>query len=85
MIKKFLYFFNKHQKRSLVLFFVFMFISTILEMVGLGFIFSIVGALTPENIQNNLFINKLSTFFMLDRTEILSYLFYNLYLLPNLD
>ena len=40
MIKKFLYFFNKHQKKYLLLLFGFMFISTILEMVGLGFIFS---------------------------------------------
>ena len=51
MIKKFLYFFNKHQKRSLILLFGFMFISTIMEMAGLGFVFSIVGALNPTNIE----------------------------------
>ena len=74
MIKKFLYFFNRHQKRSLLILFNFMFISTILEMVGLGFIFSIVGALTPTSTTNNLFINKLSAFLELDKTEIFSYL-----------
>ena len=51
-----------------------MFISTILEMVGLGFIFSIVGALSPVNTESNLFISKLSTFFGLNKTEFLSYL-----------
>ena len=35
MIKKFLYFFNKNQKTSLLLLSGFMFISTILEMIGL--------------------------------------------------
>ena len=51
-----------------------MLISTILEMVGLGFIFSIVSALSPANTGTNLFINKLSIFFELNRTEILTYL-----------
>ena len=74
MIEKFLYFFNKHQKRSLLLFFGLMLISAILEMAGLGFIFSIVGALSPENTSTGLFINKLSVFFELDKTEILKYL-----------
>ena len=74
MSKKFLYFFSQYQKKSLLLLFCFMFISTILEMVGLGFIFSIVGALGSKNITNNLFINKLSGFFALDKTEIFSYL-----------
>ena len=50
MIKKFLYFFNKYQKKSLLIFFVFMFISTILEIVGLGFVFTIVGTLNPTNV-----------------------------------
>ena len=44
MINKFLYFFNKNQKRTLLILFALMLISSILEMVGLGFIFSIVGA-----------------------------------------
>ena len=74
MIKKFLYFFNKHQKRALLLFFILMLVSTILEMVGLGFIFSIVGTLNPTNAENNVFINKLTTFFELDKTEILTYI-----------
>ena len=74
MIKKFLYFFNKHQKKSLLLLFIFMFISTLLEMIGLGFIFSIVGALSPSNIDNNIFINKLVAFWKLDKNEIISYL-----------
>ena len=75
MIKKFLYFFNKYQKKSLSLLFGFMCISTILEMIGLGFIFSIVGTLlVSTNTKSNLFINKLSTFFELDKTEIVSYL-----------
>ena len=74
MIKKFLYFFNKNQKRSLLLFFGLMLISTILEMAGLGFIFSIVGTLSPTNIKSNLLINKLSLFFELDKTEMLTYL-----------
>ena len=74
MNRKFLYFFNKNQKKSLSLLFCFMFISTILEMVGLGFIFSIIGTLGSTNIKNNLFVNKLSNFFELDKTEIFLYL-----------
>ena len=74
MIKKFFYFFNKHQKRFLLLLFGLMLISTILEMAGLGFIFSIVGALSPINTKSNLFVDKLSIFFELDKTEILTYL-----------
>jgi len=73
MIKKFLYFFNKHQKRSLSFLFVFMFMATILEMLGLAFIFSIVGSLGSEN-ENNLLVNKLSNFFELERSEILLFL-----------
>ena len=72
MIKKFLYFFNKNQKRSLLILFILMFVSTILEIVGLGFIFSIVGALSPENTKSSLFIEKFSNFFTLDKTEIFS-------------
>ena len=67
MSKKFLYFFDQYQKKSLLLLFCFMSITTILEMIGLGFIFSIVGALGSKNITNNLFINKLSGFFALDK------------------
>ena len=52
-----------------------MLIATILEMVGLGFIFSIVGSISSENV-NGLFINRLSTFFELDKIEILSYLLF---------
>ena len=74
MIKKFLYFFTKHQKKSLFLLFAFMLISTILEMVGLGFVFSIVGVLNPITLENNIFVNKLSIFLKLDKTEIISYL-----------
>ena len=62
MIKKFLYFFNKHQKKYILLLFGFMFISTILEMVGLGFIFSIVGVLNPTTTGDSILTNKLSTF-----------------------
>ena len=68
MSKKLLYFFDKYQRKSLSLLFCFMFISTILEMIGLGFIFSIVGTLGSTNIENNLFVNKLSNFFALDKT-----------------
>tara|TARA_B100000686_G_C16792804_1_gene979995 strand:- start:1072 stop:2727 length:1656 start_codon:yes stop_codon:yes gene_type:complete len=50
-----------------------MLISTILEMAGLGFIFSIVGSMSPTS-SNNIFVNKLSIFFELDKAEILSYL-----------
>ena len=70
MIKKFLYFFNKYQKRSLLILSGFMLIATILEIAGLGLIFSIVGALSPANIKGGLFIDKLSAFFELDKTEI---------------
>ena len=73
MIKKFLYFFNKDQKRSLVVLFFFMFVATVLEMLGLGFVFSIVGSIGSSNI-NNIFVNKLSIFFEIDKVEILSYL-----------
>ena len=51
-----------------------MLIATILEMVGLGFVFSIVTALDSTNAKGNLFINKLSTFFELENVEIISYL-----------
>ena len=71
MIKKFLYFFDKYQKKSLLLLFCLMFVATLLEMLGLGFIFSIVGALDSTNIKNNFLINKFSTFFELDKAEIL--------------
>ena len=74
MIKKFLYFFDKKQKRALSLLLGFMFIATILEMLGLGFIFSILGALSSENLKSSLFIGKLSFFFNLDEVEIISYL-----------
>ena len=76
MIKQFLFFFNRHHKQSLILLFIFMFIATFFEMVGLGFIFSIVGALTSVSAANNVFIDKLSIFFELDKTEILSYLLF---------
>ena len=67
-MKKFLYFFNKHQKKTLLTLFGFMIISTILEVVGLGFIYSIVGALSPANAKGSLFMDKLSAFFELDKT-----------------
>ena len=73
MIKKFLYFFNKHQKKSLIALFCFMFISTIFEMAGLGLIFSIVGSISSTN-SKNLFLDKISVFFELNQAEILSYL-----------
>jgi len=72
MIKKFLYFFNKHQKKSLLMLFGFMLIATVLEIAGLGLIFSIVGALSSSSEANNLFTDKLSVFFKLDNTEIFS-------------
>ena len=50
-----------------------MFIATILEMVGLGFIFSITGSITSSN-SNSLFISKITTFAELDKTEVLLYL-----------
>ena len=74
MIKKFLYFFNNKQKKSLLVLFCFMFISTILEIVGLGFIFTIIGTLNPANAKTNLFVNKLGAFFELNNTEIFLYL-----------
>ena len=73
MFKKILFFFNKQHKKNLILLFSFMLIATILEMVGLGFIFTIVGSLGSEN-ADNLLIDKLSNFFTLDKTNILSYL-----------
>ena len=74
MIKKFLYFFNNKQKKSLLVLFCFMLISTISEIVGLGFIFTIVGTLNPTNVKTNLFVNKLGAFFELNNTEIFLYL-----------
>ena len=71
-MKKFLYFFNKDQKRSLLILFSLMLIATILEIAGLGLIFSIVGSLSQENAKSSLFIDKLSAFFELDKTEIFS-------------
>ena len=62
MIKKFLYFFNNNQKKSLVILLVFMLISAILEIAGLGLIFTIVGALSTANAKGSLLINKLSIF-----------------------
>ena len=70
MINKFLYFFNKNQKRTLLILFALMFISSILEMVGLGFIFSIVGALSPENMEKNFILDKLSNFIDLNNSKI---------------
>jgi ABC-type multidrug transport system fused ATPase/permease subunit len=74
MTKKLLYFFNKNQKRALLMLFSFMLIATILEMLGLAFVFSIVTALDSTNAKDNLFINKLNTFFELDNIEIIPYL-----------
>ena len=71
MIKKLLYFFNKRQKKYLLLLFGFMLISAILEMVGLGFIFSIVGVLNPTSIKDSILINKLGTFLELSETKII--------------
>ena len=51
-----------------------MFISTILEMVGLGFIFSIVGALNSTEIKNNIFLDKFINFFEINQNEIFLYL-----------
>jgi ABC-type multidrug transport system fused ATPase/permease subunit len=73
MIKKFLYFFNKKQKKHLLMLFIFMFIATILEMVGLGFIFSIVGSMGSIEI-NNIFVNKFGALLSLNKSEILLYL-----------
>ena len=72
MIKKFLYFFNKHQKKSLLILLGLMFIATVLEIVGLGLIFSIVGALSSSNTANSLLTDKLSIFFELGKSEIFS-------------
>ena len=58
MIKKFLYFFNNKQKKSLLVFFCFMIISSTLEIVGLGFIFVIIGSLNSANAQTNLFVKE---------------------------
>ena len=74
MNNKLLYFFNNKQKKTLTLIFVFMLVGTIVEMLGLGFIFSIVGALSPETAKNNLLINKLSVFLELGTTEVFLYL-----------
>ncbi len=49
-------------------------IATLLEMAGLGFIFSIVGLVDISNTKGNLFLEKLSAIFRLDETEIFSYL-----------
>ena len=73
-MKKFLYFFNSNQKKTLLMLLSFMFISTILEMIGLGFIFSIVGALNPSNLESNIFLNKLNDFFKLEANELLLYI-----------
>ncbi len=73
MIKKFLYLFDKYQKKALLILFSFMFISTILEMVGLSFIFLIVGILGSTSTNSNLYINKLSSLFESDKAEIFSY------------
>ena len=74
MIKKFLYFFNKNQKKTLIILFSFMLIATLLEMIGLGFIFSIVGVLSPSVIENNVAINKLIDLLHIDSSQIISYL-----------
>ena len=62
-----------------------MFASTILEMVGLGFIFSIVGVLSPGIEANNILINKISVFLQLDKTEIISYLLLNAIILDSIS
>ena len=51
-----------------------MFISTILEMIGLGFIFSIVGALNSAEIKNNAFLDKIINTFEINQNEIFLYL-----------
>ena len=73
-MKKFLYFFNKYQKKSLLTLLVFMFISSILEITGLGLIFTIVGALSTASAESSLFLDKLSVIIGLDKAEIFSFL-----------
>ena len=51
-----------------------MFISTILEMIGLGFIFSIVGALNSAEIKNNAFLDKILNTFEINQNKIFLYL-----------
>ena len=74
MINKFLYYFDQFQKRSLVFLFCFMLISTILEMIGLGFIFSIVGALNSAEIKNNQLLDTLVDIFAINQSQIFLYL-----------
>ena len=51
-----------------------MFISSILEITGLGLIFTIVGALSTASAESSLFLDKLSVIIGLDKAEIFSFL-----------
>ena len=74
MIKNFFYFFDFKQKRTLVVLLGLMFMATFLEMLGLGFIFSIIGTLGQANLHDNFLISKLSYFLDLNKNEIISHL-----------
>ena len=51
-----------------------MLISMILEMIGLGFIFSIVGALNSAEIKNNQLLDTLVDIFAINQSQIFLYL-----------
>ena len=74
MIKNFFYFLNKNQKKSLLTLFIFMIIATTLEMIGIGFIFTIIGTLGSVNISDNFLINKINALFEINQAEVFSYL-----------
>ena len=74
MIKKFLYFFNKDQKRSLIILFIFMLIATSLEMIGLGFVFTIIGSLGTISTKDNILFEIINNFFEASSADIFSYL-----------
>ena len=74
MIEKLLYFFNKSQRKSLFLILIFMFVVTFLEMGSLGFIFSIVGTVSSQDMKSNLMVENLGEFFNLDSNQNLIYL-----------
>ena len=77
MIQKFLYFFNKNQKRSLIILFAFMLMATSLEMIGLGFVFSIIGSLGSLSTisgKDNILIETINNLFEASPSEIFLYL-----------
>ena len=72
--KKSFYFFNKTQKKKILLLIFCMFLASLLEMIGLSLIFPIAGLiLEPSSIVNSAFVIKFTSLLKITLEQILPY------------